>query len=206
MKEAKNIQFVNYNSDADVKQEDIDRLKEISSDLTVIGFEEVRKLGENNAVDPVPPSSEDLYCIMYTLGSTGTPKGVPLKHKAVLASIAGITTLVGQYIGPGDKLLAYLPAAHILEYVFENACIFWGGTMGYGNPKTLFDNSFKNCKGDIRELKLTILVGVPAVWESVKKGIVGKVNQSSSIDKNLFWIAFAAKSSLCHWVFPVAKS
>ena len=68
--------------------------------------------------------------------------------------------------------------------------------MGYGSTKTLSDGSVRNCKGDIREFRPTILVGVPAVWESVKKGIIGKVNQSNPLVKNLFWGALAAKSFL----------
>ena len=196
LKEAQDIKFVVYNTSGDAKQEHIDKIKNSYDYITVLGFEELRQLGEANPVDPVPPKPDDLCCIMYTSGSTGTPKGVPLKHSAVLASIAGVTTIVGQYIGPGDKLLTYLPQAHILEFVFENACLYWGGTMGYGSPKTLSDTSVRNCKGDIREFKPTILVGVPAVWESVKKGIIAKVNQGSVVVRNLFWSALAAKSFL----------
>lgn len=111
-------------------------------------------------------------------------------------AVAGVDVIVGQYLGPGDSLLAYLPLAHILEFVFENACLFWGGTMGYGTIRTLSDTSVRKCKGDIRELKPTILVGVPQVWETVKKGIVGKVEAGSALTKNLFWGAMAAKSFL----------
>lgn len=68
--------------------------------------------------------------------------------------------------------------------------------MGYGSPKTLSDSSVRNCKGDIREFRPTILVGVPAVWESVKKGIIAKVNQGNALVKNLFWGALAAKGFL----------
>jgi long-chain acyl-CoA synthetase len=76
--------------------------------------------------------------------------------------------------------------------------------MGYGNPKTLSDSSVKNCKGDIREFRPTVLVGVPAVWESVKKGIVAKVNSGSPIVKNLFWSALWAKNNLLHYGLPGA--
>ena len=196
LKEAKDIRVVIYNSSGDAKQEHIDKVKSTYPHITILKFEELRKLGESNPVDPVPPNPDDLCCIMYTSGSTGPPKGVPLKHSAVLASIAGVTTIVGQYIGPGDKLLTYLPQAHILEFVFENACLYWGGAMGYGNPRTLSDASVRNCKGDIREFRPTILVGVPAVWESVKKGIISKVNSGSIVVRNLFWSALAAKSFL----------
>ena len=68
--------------------------------------------------------------------------------------------------------------------------------MGYGSPRTLSDGSVRNCKGDIREFKPSVLVGVPAVWESVKKGIVGKVEGGSAIVRNLFWGALATKSFL----------
>lgn len=68
--------------------------------------------------------------------------------------------------------------------------------MGYGSIRTLSDTSVRNCKGDIREFRPTILVGVPAVWESVKKGVIAKVNQGSFVVKNLFWGALAAKGFL----------
>lgn len=111
-------------------------------------------------------------------------------------TVAGVNEIVGPLIGPGDSLLTYLPLAHILEFVFENVTIFWGGTMGYGNPKTLSDASVRNCKGDIREFKPTILVGVPAVFETVKKGILAQLNKSSFIVRNLFWGSMAAKQFL----------
>lgn len=69
-----------------MKQEDINKLKSRFENLTILSFEELRQLGQDNPVDPVPPEPEDLCCIMYTSGSTGTPKGVSVKHKAVLAA------------------------------------------------------------------------------------------------------------------------
>ena len=118
--------------------------------------------------------------------------------------VTGVSVIVEPYIGPGDGLLTYLPLAHILEFVFENACLYWGGTMGYGNAKTLSDTSVKNCKGDIREFRPTVLVGVPAVWESVKKGIVAKVNGGSPVLKNMFWSAMWLKNNLLQYGLPGA--
>lgn len=110
--------------------------------------------------------------------------------------VAGVDNIVGSLLGPGDGLLTYLPLAHILEFVFENAVVFWGGTMGYGSIRTLSDASVRHCKGDMREFRPTVLVGVPQIWETVKKGIVNKVNSGSFIVKNLFWAALSAKSFL----------
>lgn len=86
LKEATGVKYVIYNSVGEVKQADVDKLKESLDYLTIISFDELRQLGKDNPVDPVPPDPEDLCCIMYTSGSTGPPKGVPIKHKAVLAA------------------------------------------------------------------------------------------------------------------------
>lgn len=82
----KDIQHVIYNTATEVKQEDIDKLKSAHPHLTIMSFEELRKLGEANPVALVPPTSDDLACIMYTSGSTGTPKGVMISHKNICAS------------------------------------------------------------------------------------------------------------------------
>lgn len=86
LKEATEIKYVIWNSQNEVKQENVDALKKAHDRLTILSFEELRKLGEDNMVAPVPPTREDLACIMYTSGSTGPPKGVPLKHKAVMGA------------------------------------------------------------------------------------------------------------------------
>lgn len=86
LKEAKDIKYVIYNTDSEVKQEDVDKLKADFDYLNVLSLEELRKRGEDNPTDPVPPDPEDLCCIMYTSGSTGPPKGVSLKQKNVVAA------------------------------------------------------------------------------------------------------------------------
>lgn len=126
----------------------------------------------------------------------------PKEDMLTQITVAGVSVIVQPYLGPGDSLLTYLPLAHILEFVFENACLYWGGTMGYGNPKTLSDTSVKNCKGDIREFRPTVLVGVPAVFESVKKGIVSKVSQGSPLLQKMFWGALWAKNNLMNYGLP----
>ncbi|OAA68420.1 fatty acid activator [Niveomyces insectorum RCEF 264] len=202
LQDATEIRHVIWNDQHPIKQEHIDQLKAAYPAVSVLSHTELIKLGEENPVEPVPPKPEDLCCIMYTSGSTGTPKGVPLKHSNVVAAIAGVSVVVQPYIGPGDGFLTYLPAAHILEFVLENASLHWGATMGYGNPKTLSDASVRNCNGDIREFRPTILAGVPAVWEMVKKGIVSKVHASSPVVRSLFWGAMWAKTNLMHLGLP----
>lgn len=84
--DAQDIQIVVYNSDTEVKQDHIEKLKSAHPRLTILSVDELKKLGEENPVEPTPPKPEDLCCIMYTSGSTGKPKGVLLKHRNVIAA------------------------------------------------------------------------------------------------------------------------
>lgn len=54
----------------------------------------------------------------------------------------------------------------------------------------------KNCAGDIREFKPTVLIGVPAVWETVKKGVMTKIGKTNFLVRNLVWGAMASKSAM----------
>ncbi|TVY12925.1 Acyl-CoA synthetase FUM16 [Lachnellula arida] len=201
------VQVVIYNDEHDVNQDHLQELKTAHEHLKVLSFSALVTLGSMNLVAPVPPKTDDLCCIMYTSGSTGNPKGVLLTHKNIVGAMAGIQAIVGPFLGPGDILIAYLPLAHIFEFMFENASFFWGSALGYGSAKTLTDASTRNCKGDIRELRPTVMVGVPAIWEGIRKGVVAKVSEANVVVKGLFWAALKAKgwfsdrglSSLVFW-------
>lgn len=65
---------------------EIEEFKKNNADLTVLTFDELRMLGEENMVEPAPANPTDIYCIMYTSGSTGAPKGVCITHEALVAS------------------------------------------------------------------------------------------------------------------------
>lgn len=67
--------------------------------------------------------------------------------------VASVWTLLYEYLSSKDSYLAFLPLAHILEFVVENSFIFAGLPVGYGRVKTLTDASVRECKGDIAEFK-----------------------------------------------------
>jgi long-chain acyl-CoA synthetase len=102
-------------------------------------------------------------------------------------------SIVKEHLTPEVSYLAYLPLAHIFEFVFEHAVMMWGGLLGYGSVRTLSATNCRNCKGDIQEFKPVFLVGVPAVWETIKKGILANLAKASKPVQNLFWSAYALK-------------
>ncbi|KAK7976485.1 hypothetical protein PG989_014948 [Apiospora arundinis] len=198
LKEAKDVQFLIWNdmSNMPFSDEDIESFKKSNQHLKVLSFSELRALGESNPTPPVPPKPKDLYCIMYTSGTSGPPKGVPITHEGIIAGIAGLHAVIAETVSTRDVILAYLPLAHIFELIVENLVLYVGGTMGYGSPRTLVDSSMKNCAGDLRELRPTIMVGVPQVWETVKKGVEGRVNSAGALTRAVFWGAYNFKSAL----------
>ncbi|KAF9192693.1 long-chain fatty acid-CoA ligase [Haplosporangium sp. Z 767] len=180
--------------DGEAKPADVLALQEAHPHLQLITLEELKQLGVDHPVEPTPPEPKDCSCIMYTSGSTGNPKGVILTHGNLIAAVAGVDKLLTKYVREGDVLLAYLPLAHVLEFLVENVCLFWGVTLGYGTVRTLTDASVRECQGDIKELRPTLMTGVPAVWETIRKGVLAQVNQGSPLVQKIFHAALNAKS------------
>lgn len=188
------IRVIVYDGEAPAKL--LDELKAKREGLSLLSLDELRALGRGKPVDTARASTpEDIACIMYTSGTTGAPKGVVITHRNLIASVGAVFELLGHHLGKEDSYLAYLPLAHILEYIVELALYFVGMTIGYGRVKTLTDASVRNCRGDMREFKPSIMVGVPAVWETIRKGILSKVNSSGTLKKSVFSGALAVKKA-----------
>lgn len=188
------LRVVIYDGEADPKV-----LESIKSKLagrpnsTIVTLDEVIELGKEAAAPSSVPKPEDIACIMYTSGSTGPPKGVILTHANLVATVAGVNLIMEPYVNRNDSILCFLPLAHILEFVLECYIIFRGSSIGYGRVKTLTNTNVRNCNGDFMEFRPTLFVGVPAVWELIRKGVLSKIRQASRVRQNLFRFAMWAK-------------
>ncbi|OCF41417.1 hypothetical protein I317_04808 [Kwoniella heveanensis CBS 569] len=164
----------------------------------VLTYDQLKQTGVDKPVQDFgsKPTAGDLFCIMYTSGSTGAPKGVLLTHGNIIASIAGSVMLWGKGFSRSDLLLAYLPLSHILEQFLEFTLYFLGVPVGYGSVKTLLSDSVRGCQGDFEALRPTLLPGVPAIFEMIRKGMMKKLNDAGPAAIAIFNLAVSGKQTL----------
>ncbi|PPQ73986.1 hypothetical protein CVT26_006355 [Gymnopilus dilepis] len=171
--------------------------------IRAIHIDQLRSIGRDlplSILNSRRPTRDTTACIMYTSGSTGNPKGVVLTHGNLVAAVAAVNSVFGPHLPPGGRYIAYLPLAHVLEYVVELCAVFVGITCGYARPKTLTDESTRNCVGDLRALRPNVMFGVPAVWETIRKAVVSKVNSGGFLVRNAFNLALGVKRYIGGWV------
>jgi len=183
------LEGIIYTDDAD--PEIVEKLAKVN--VKAIPFAEVVAKGKTEPFTPETPGPDDLAVIMYTSGSTGNPKGVMISHSNILSAVEGGYRGVNVAIDSQDTYISYLPLAHILALVVETLCLSRGAAIGYGNPRSLIDSEVRGCRGDLNELRPTIMAGVPTVFDKVKKGAMDKVNRASPTAKKLFHFAFQQK-------------
>jgi long-chain acyl-CoA synthetase len=185
------LKCVIYTDKVDEKNQ---KLKEnLAQKIRLVSFLEVETLGRDHPHPPTPPTPTDPLVIMYTSGSTGAPKGVTISHRNVVSVVAAAHFVT---LTPKDVYVSFLPMAHILAYVVQMVALYNGVRTGYGTPRTLTDDSVRNCQGDLRELRPTIMCSVPAIFHRIKNGAEGQLKRHGVLSRRLFRFAFNLKA-LC---------
>lgn len=117
----------------------------------------------NKKYDEVKTDVNKMSILLFTSGTTSEPKGVMLSQKNICSDLSSITSWVKIY--PKDTLLSFLPIHH----TFECMITFLYGT--YSGATIAFCDGLKYIQKNMQEYKVTILVAVPLVLETMYKKI-----------------------------------
>ena len=107
---------------------------------------------------------------MYYSGSTGKPKGVVITHRSIVGACAAGDIELGIQ-KTKDVYLGYLPMAHIMELMAEFVMVSQGVCICYADPKSLSATGAYP-KGALEHFAPTMMVAVPKIWDTIKKGLV----------------------------------
>jgi len=116
---------------------------------------------------PNEPAPDDVMTILYTSGSTGRPKGVVISYRAYAYGCTAALDVVD--FGTEDRLLSYLPLAHVTERM---ALV---GPSIYAGARIFFVESLRTFPHDLQTARPTGFGSVPRLWVKFQAGIYSKI-------------------------------
>lgn len=127
------------------------------------------------------PDRDAVALMLYTSGTTGNPKGVMLTFDNILVNIEGLDKY--KMYQEQDRVLALLPMHHIFPLLGSGIIpLAKGATIAF-----LKELSSQAMVDALKNYKITIMIGVPRLWEMLHKKIMEKID-SNGIAKKLFKI------------------
>ncbi|WP_018982019.1 AMP-binding protein [Salinimonas chungwhensis] len=115
------------------------------------------------------PNPGSMMTIIYTSGSTGQPKGVVHTYQTICW--AAKNSLIPLSVVHSDRLMSYLPLAHITERVLVELAAF------YSAPQIYFVESLETFQRDVQTCEPTLFISVPRLWTKFQMGVLAKIPQ-----------------------------
>jgi long-subunit acyl-CoA synthetase (AMP-forming) len=111
--------------------------------------------------------ADELATIVYTSGSTGKPKGVMLSFYNMAYAAEGGMEVLG--VGSEERMLSYLPLAHVFERTFVELASLYAGFHLY------FAESLDTFVQDLQRAQPTLFLSVPRLWVKFQHGVLQKL-------------------------------
>ncbi|WP_297597529.1 AMP-binding protein [uncultured Cetobacterium sp.] len=118
------------------------------------------------------PDENSVAVMLYTSGTTGNPKGVMLTFDNLMSNVQGVEEI--KLVTEADSVLAMLPFHHVLPLVLTLLMPLHFGCL----IVILEELSSEAIKRNLQKYKISVVIGVPRVWEMFHKGIMGKIKAS----------------------------
>ena len=128
----------------------------------------------------------DLACLIYTSGTGGAPRGVQQHHGMILHNVEGCIDVISTDFGWDDEVfLSFLPASHAYEHTGgQYFPIALGGQIYYAE-------SLEKLAANIEEVRPTLMVVVPRLFEMLRARIMKTVEKSGGLSQYLLRRALA---------------
>ncbi len=129
----------------------------------------------------------DLATLIYTSGTTGEPKGVALTH----GNIAANQNVAAADFGftPADACISFLPLSHITARALDYVMYTSGAQVAYCSK-------FDKLPEAMREIRPTVFVGVPRVFEKIRQEVERRAALSPVRKRIIAWaLSVGAKHS-----------
>jgi long-chain acyl-CoA synthetase len=128
---------------------------------------------------------DELATIIYTSGTTGEPKGVMLTHSNLVSNLIDSSGHLS--FARDDSALSVLPLSHVLERVAMYMYLYHGMAVYFGE-------SLETIGPNLREVKPTIFVGVPRIFEKIFARVKEKTAEKGRLNV-----------AILNWAFTVGK-
>ena len=124
----------------------------------------------------------DIANILYTSGTTGDSKGVILTHGMYNAALDANHSCVP--VREKDRVLNFLPFAHIFEKAWAVLCVCEGATL-------MINTYPQDVAKALKETNPTCLCAVPRFWEKVYAAVMDRIEHAGAAEKRIFKNALA---------------
>ncbi len=152
-----------------------------SDDERVMSLDAVRELGRAQSDEELDERLEALTedetaLLIYTSGTTGVPKAVILDHGGMVRMGAALVERMPPYAEEGVyRAISYLPLCHVAEQLFTNMMHLATGGEVYFCP------DLKQIKDYLADVRPTLFLGVPRVWEKFQAALEAKLADTGGI-------------------------